>query len=61
MKENFWHQVGMSYARGMTVGKGEFRPLTDSEIKELFSPYAASWTQFQAVSSEYRTKEVVSV
>ena len=41
----------------MTVGKGEFRPLTNSEIKELFSPYVASWTRFQAVSSKYRDKE----
>ena len=57
VKENFWNQVGGSYAHGMTVGKGEFRPLTDSEIKKLFSPYVASWTRFQAVSSKYRDKE----
>ena len=57
VKEMFWDQVGGSYAHGMTVGKGEFRPLTNSEIKELFSPYVASWTRFQAVSSKYRDKE----
>ena len=42
VKEMFWDQVGGSYAHGMTVGKGEFRPLTNSEIKELFSPYVVS-------------------
>ena len=57
VKEMFWDQVGGIYAHGMTVGKGEFRPLTDSEIKELFSHYVASWTRFQAVSSKYRDKE----
>ena len=57
VKEMFWDQVGRFYAHGITVGKGEFRPLIDSEIKELFSPHVASWTRFQAVSSKYRDKE----
>ncbi len=45
VKEMFWDQVGRFYAHGMTVGKGEFRPLTDSETKELFSSFVASWTR----------------
>ena len=57
VKEMFWDQVGIRYAHGTTVGKGEFRALTDSEIKELLSSYVASWTRFQAVSSKYRDRE----
>ena len=57
VKEKFWNDVGQTYAPGMTVGKGEFRPLTDSEIKELFSPRVASWTRIQAMSSKYRDKD----
>ena len=48
MKEEFWNDVGGIYARGMTVGRGNFPPLTDSEIKEFFSTIAASISQIQA-------------
>ncbi len=66
VKEMFWdqvgvrmflNQVGMSYASRITVGKGIFPQLTDSEIKEMFSSFVASWTRFQAMSSKYRDKE----
>ncbi len=56
VKEMFWDQVGRFYAYGLTAGKRGFPQLTDSEIKELFSPNVAFWTRFQAVSSKYRDK-----
>ena len=48
MKEEFWNDVGGIYARRMTVGRGAFPPLTDSQIKDYFSTIAASISQIQA-------------
>lgn len=42
LQEEFWNDVGGIYARGVTVGRGNFPPLTDSEVKEYFSTIVAS-------------------
>ena len=48
LKEEFWNDVGGIYARGITVGRGNFPPLTDSQIKDYFSTIVASISQIQA-------------
>ena len=48
LKEEFWNDVGSIYARGVTVGRGNFPPLTDSEVKEFFSTIVAAISQIQA-------------
>ena len=47
VKETFWDQVGRSYARGMTVGRGIAPKATDSEIKDVFSSYVAHWARLR--------------
>ena len=48
LKEGFLNDVGGIYARGMTVGRGNFPPLTDSEVKEFFSTIVASISPIKA-------------
>ena len=48
LKEEFWNDVGGIYARGITVGRGNFPPLTDSQIKDYFSTIVASISPTQA-------------
>ena len=48
LKEEFWNDVGGIYARGITVGRGNFPPLTDSQIKDYFSTIVASMSHTQA-------------
>ena len=54
LKENFWGEMGIAYGRGMTVGKGTFGPLTEEQMRELFSNYVKSWSKFQAITPKYR-------
>ena len=48
LMEEFWNDVGGIYARGVTVGRGNFPPLTDSEVKEYFSTIVASIAPIKA-------------
>ena len=48
LKEEFWNDVGGIYARGITVGRGNLPPLTDSQIKDYFSTIVASISPTQA-------------
>lgn len=52
LKEEFWREVGVVYASGMTVGGDGFPPMTVGEIKDLFDPIAETYTRLQAMSSE---------
>ena len=39
---------------GMTVGRPGFGPLTDEEVRELFSGYLIDWSEYQAMIPKYR-------
>ena len=58
LKEQFWREVGVVYASGMTVGgEGGFPPpMTDDETKDLFGHILASFMRRQEMNSEYQSK-----
>lgn len=54
LKENFWREVGIAYARGITVGKWAFGPLTEEQSREFFGSHVTSLSEFQAMTPKYR-------
>lgn len=39
LRELFWTEVATAYAQGLTVGKGKFPALNETQVKDLFSQY----------------------
>ena len=54
LKEEFWIEVAMAYGTGMTVGRPGFGPLTDEDVRRLFTGYLVDWSEFQAMTPKYR-------
>ncbi len=52
-KEQFWKQVGASYAQGLILGKGEFPPLAEKETSTYFTHKVYSWLDAQGTPGRY--------
>ncbi len=53
LKEKFWREVGIAYGMGMTA-RPEFGPLTQEQVRELFSNYVIGWSEYQAMTPRYQ-------
>ena len=42
LRELFWLQTAKTYAQGLTVGRGEFPALNETQVKDLFSQFIPS-------------------
>ncbi len=39
LRESFWTEVAITYAQGLTVARGAFPALNETQVKDLFSQY----------------------